>query len=136
MNQEQSIEINEVITLLAQAREREGKARDARIALEYEVLRLMQAREATTVAHPDYGLVKVKKGRPTYDTGILLPLLENADIPQVMIDKAYIPEHQETVAAKWDGRGLNEIAKLGGDIAETIESATIRAADSIVIGDK
>jgi hypothetical protein len=75
---------------------------------------------------------KLEPGRPEYEHGVLVQLLE-LDVPQAMLDKAYIPEHQETVPARWNGTHLKTISNLGGEVASIIEEGTIRADPRVKI---
>jgi hypothetical protein len=100
---------------------------DAADAVLIAIRKRMVDRGATHLVHPTHN-VMLPLGKPSYDVSVLVRLLEREDIPVDMMDKAYIKEHQETVQAKWDGRGLNEIAKLGGEVAEIIADGTFRSS--------
>lgn len=98
-----------------------------------ELLRRLHARDATEI-HAEGVVAKLVHGTPTYDVGILQPLLEA--LPEEFLKHAYSPEHEETrtVPARWDGRVLNEIErKLGGEVAQTIKAARIPGAESVKV---
>ena len=101
--------------------------RAALYAIEGELRLRMLRNGATEISHPNYS-VKLRPGPPSYDPPRLLPLLEREDIMPEALAKAYYPEYQElkSYPARWDGRGLLELRKLGGSIAQIIDNATFR----------
>lgn len=116
----------ELVDLFVEAQVTRQGAADVCDALLMTIRNRMVEKGATQLVHPTH-MVTLTIGKPSYDVGVLAQLLERDDVPAALIDKAFIPTHMEPVQARWDGRGLNEISKLGGAAAEIIKDGTYRA---------
>lgn len=124
----------ELVSRWAALQEELKRGSAALYAIERELRDRMLRTGASEISHPNYS-VKLRPGTPSYDLGRLLPLLEIETISPQALSKAYFPAYQktETVPARWDGRGLNELRKLGGRITEIIDGATFRADPKLEI---
>ena len=123
-----------LVSLWAKLLDEVAGKRTALYAIEGELRLRMLRNGATEISHPNYS-VKLRPGPPSYDPPRLLPLLEREDIMPEALAKAYYPEYQEmkSYPARWDGNGLKELRKLGGEIAQIIDDATFRGDPKLEI---
>ena len=102
---------------------------------EWEIRRRLEQREAQALRGDRY-IAELKPGTPTYDESKMLPLLEM--LAHADLEKAYTPAHQETkdVDARWDGRQVRVLEKMGGEVARIIEDARIPGRPSLQIKER
>lgn len=101
-------------------------------AIEQELIGRIRDAGGTALPDDDF-LIELKRGSPTYDVGMLQPLLES-EVPTEELEKAYTPAHEEVVQvdAKWHGGQLNTLARrYGGEIADRIEQAKIPGPEKL-----
>ena len=110
----------------------EWKERLGRI--EWELTRMMQDDGATALPHPEYDVALTY--RPTYDYGKLAGLREL--VPQAEIDRAFVPEHKETVTVKdrWDMRKALTFKKFGREVEAVLDGARVMGEPKISIKPK
>ena len=96
--------------------------RGYRAAIEAEIGRRMQERQATEIPHPT--VLMTMRRETFFDRDALAPLREL--VPPDALGKGYTPAHAETVqvAEKWNMQQVKVWAKYGGEIAAIIERAS------------
>lgn len=98
-----------------------------------ELLRRMQALDATELPHPTLRVV-LKQASPTYDISILVALKES--LAEEELAKTYSPAHEKTVQVpeRWSGSALNSLEKrLGGDVARMVQRARVPGSQHLSI---
>ena len=103
---------------------------------EQELTRRLEGREALMLAHP-YLQIELVYSTPSYDTAKLLALAEV--IPPEDYHRAYHPEHvkEVQVAARFDGRQLNTLARRYGDpVRMILEGAKLPSNAKLVVRPK
>ena len=112
-----------LLKCLADFREQEKLFRDQRQRLEYEILKRLEARQATEMTSPLW-TAKLVKPSPQYDMGKLLALKEEVSPDEWA--KAFTPEHMEMVPAKLDMRVAGGWGKrFGSTVAQALDRARL-----------
>jgi hypothetical protein len=103
--------------------------------IEWELTRRMQGDGATAIPHETHE-VALTATKVTYEPAFLTPLLELVSVENLIYEKAYSPEHQETVPAKWNATKLKPFRKYGADVAAIIDGARVEGPPKLTIKEK
>lgn len=113
------------------SREALEEQKRAMAAIEAELLARMRANEARALPDAEFA-IEMKAGTPTYDVGVLLPLMEQ--LPEDDLARAWVPEAQKVVPGHWDGGQLNRIERAyGGEIGERIRRARVPGPERVSV---
>jgi hypothetical protein len=105
--------------------------RDARLDLEGEIINSMDRDGATEWVVGPY--TATLKRTTTYVQDKLTPILELIPESDLVAGKAYIPEHQVPVAAKFNLTKLKPFARRGAAVRDVIEAASIQGAPKLKV---
>ena len=103
--------------------------------IEWELTRRMQDDGATAIPHETH-TVALESNRVTYDPSRLTALLELVSVAELTDAGAYVPEHQETVAARWNATKLKPFKKFGTELAAIIDGARVEGPPKLTIKEK
>ena len=127
-----------IIDLLGQFQRELRDYREAVDRLQFELIRRMEQDNQTLVPHPRYE-VTLSPGAPSLDLSRVRPLLEDETLIAYGLEKVYTPAHEEVVAIpeKWSLQNLQVAArKLGGQVAQLVGLATMRAQGKLTVREK
>lgn len=103
--------------------------------IDYELQRRMENDRATAIPHDDF-IVELKPSGVSFDQSKLMGILELVDPALAESSGAYIPEHQQTVPAKWNVTKAKTLAKYNGEIGDLIADARIEGRFQLSIKPK
>lgn len=121
-----------LISLRAQLQEQIKELMDARDRIDYVLTKHMEVDGATAINHPDYEVTLLPKSIQ-YDPGVLQRVFEYVSMAEMVAKGAYMPEHEETVSAKFNMTRMKPLAKYHGDIGKIIEDAKLEGPAVIKI---
>ena len=123
--------LQELVDLVAEAETEAAAASDNYRRLAWELSRMMQA-EGATEAVSDHHIASLET-KHSYDQSRLHGVLEFVPEADLIDARAYVPEHQALVPAKFNATKLKPFAKRGQDIRDVIDAARIEGEPRLKI---
>ena len=103
--------------------------------IEWELTRRMQDDGATAIPYETH-TVALESNRVTYDPSRLTALLELVSVAELTDAGAYVPEHQETVSARWNATKTKPFRKYGTEHAQIIDGARVEGPPKLTIKER